>query len=209
MPAPLCADGKNHQATFQPLLGHLWGIIKNHSGPNVLGPLQFSPQAQPSCRCSGFSTAKIQVLGQKVLGIFLDLCFSFFAFHIAYYVDLFGGHSCLNLRPWCGFLAPCPWPPGCCASPLDSEGLNQPKFENRCLLGMYYSKLTQISMDLTWEIMILPMTSVIQGIQKDKVNISSTKNHPMGIMVTCWNFIISYNVGPCSYVNVGLFSPIL
>ena len=24
MPAPLCADGKNHQATLQALLGHLW-----------------------------------------------------------------------------------------------------------------------------------------------------------------------------------------
>jgi hypothetical protein len=68
MSAPLCADSKNHQATFQPLLGHLWGIIKNHSGPNVLGPLQFSSRPNPFVGAVDFQLL-IQVLGQKVLGI--------------------------------------------------------------------------------------------------------------------------------------------
>ena len=90
MPAPLCADGKNHQATLQALLGHLWWIIKNHRGPKVLADFLFSPWTCPFPSAVNFQLLE-QVLGKEVPGIFLDLPFPFFTFHIAHYVDLFGG----------------------------------------------------------------------------------------------------------------------
>lgn len=90
MPAPLCADGKSHQATLQALLGHLWWIIKNHRGPKLLADFLFSPWTCPFPSAVNFQLLE-QVLGKEVPGIFLDLPFPFFTFHIAHYVDLFGG----------------------------------------------------------------------------------------------------------------------
>ena len=69
-----------------------WPPLGNHQKsqwPQCAWTTAIFLQAQPFCRCSGFSTAHTGPGAESPWH--LDLFFSFFAFHIAYYVDLFGG----------------------------------------------------------------------------------------------------------------------